>query len=157
MDCSPPGSSVHGISQARILEWVAISFSEGSSRPRIEPGSPILLLSTLFLSLNVHIFVKCFLSISNFLEEISSLSLSTVPLHFFALFTQEGFFSSLLSILWNPAFTWAYLSFSPLPLASLLFSAIFKASSDNHYVFLHFFFFQIVLIAVSCTKRTETA
>ena len=30
----PPGSSVHGISQARILEWVAISFSRGSSRPR---------------------------------------------------------------------------------------------------------------------------
>ena len=34
MDCSPPGSSVHGISQARILEWMAISFSRGSSRPR---------------------------------------------------------------------------------------------------------------------------
>ena len=34
MDCSPPGSAVHGISQARILEWVAISFSRGSSRPR---------------------------------------------------------------------------------------------------------------------------
>ena len=31
MDCSPPGSSVHGISQASILEWVAISFSKGSS------------------------------------------------------------------------------------------------------------------------------
>ena len=30
-DCSPPGSSVHGISQARILEWGAISFSRGSS------------------------------------------------------------------------------------------------------------------------------
>ena len=29
MDCSPPGSSVHGILQARILEWVAISFSGG--------------------------------------------------------------------------------------------------------------------------------
>ena len=29
MDCSPPGSSVHGILQARILEWVAISFSRG--------------------------------------------------------------------------------------------------------------------------------
>ena len=39
MDCSPPGSSVHGILQARILEWVAISFSRGSSRPRIEPRS----------------------------------------------------------------------------------------------------------------------
>ena len=34
MDCSPPGSSVHGISQARILEWVAISFSRASSQPR---------------------------------------------------------------------------------------------------------------------------
>ena len=34
MDCSPPGSSVHGIFQARILEWGAISFSRGTSRPR---------------------------------------------------------------------------------------------------------------------------
>ena len=33
MDCSPPGSSVHGLLQARILEWVAISFSRGSSQP----------------------------------------------------------------------------------------------------------------------------
>ena len=37
---SPPGSSVHGISQTRILERVAISFSRGSSRSRIEPKSP---------------------------------------------------------------------------------------------------------------------
>ena len=34
MDCSLPGSSVHGIFQARVLEWVAISFSRGSSQPR---------------------------------------------------------------------------------------------------------------------------
>ena len=34
MDCSMPGSSVHGIFQARILEWVAISSSMGSSSPR---------------------------------------------------------------------------------------------------------------------------
>ena len=34
MDCSPPGSSIHGILWARILEWVAISFSRGSSWPR---------------------------------------------------------------------------------------------------------------------------
>ena len=32
--CSQPGTSVHGILQERILEWVAISFSRGSSRPR---------------------------------------------------------------------------------------------------------------------------
>ena len=34
MDCSLPGSSVHGIFQARILGWVAISYSMGSSRPK---------------------------------------------------------------------------------------------------------------------------
>ena len=33
MDCSPPASSVHGILQARILVWVAISFSRGSTQP----------------------------------------------------------------------------------------------------------------------------
>ena len=34
MDCSPPGSSVHGILQARILEWIAIPFSRGSFQLR---------------------------------------------------------------------------------------------------------------------------
>ena len=34
MECSPPGSSVHGILQAKMLEWVAILFSRGSSQPR---------------------------------------------------------------------------------------------------------------------------
>ena len=34
MDCSPPGSSVFGILQARMLEWVAIPFFRGSSRPK---------------------------------------------------------------------------------------------------------------------------
>ena len=33
MDCSPPDSSVHGILQARILEWVAVSFSKRGSQP----------------------------------------------------------------------------------------------------------------------------
>ena len=42
MDCSPRGSSVHGILQARILEWIAISFSRGSSWPR--DGTRIYLL-----------------------------------------------------------------------------------------------------------------
>ena len=38
MDCSPPGSSVHGIPQASIVKWVAIPFSRGFS----QPGSPAL-------------------------------------------------------------------------------------------------------------------
>ena len=37
MDCSPPGSSVHGSFQARILEWVAIFYSRGYSQPRNIP------------------------------------------------------------------------------------------------------------------------
>ena len=36
MDCSLPGFSVHGILQARILEWAAIPFSRGSSQPRVQ-------------------------------------------------------------------------------------------------------------------------
>ena len=42
MDCSPPGSFIYGISQARILEWVAISFPEDLQDSRIEPVSPAL-------------------------------------------------------------------------------------------------------------------
>ena len=50
MDCSPPGSSVHRISQARTLEWVAISFFRKSSQPRIKPASPALQADSLPLS-----------------------------------------------------------------------------------------------------------
>ena len=60
MDCSLPGSSVHGILQGRVLQWVAIPFSRGSSQPRDQtqvsctagrflpsepPGKPLLILS----------------------------------------------------------------------------------------------------------------
>ena len=38
MDCNLPGSSVHGILQARILKWVAIPFSRASSQPRDQPA-----------------------------------------------------------------------------------------------------------------------
>ena len=83
--------------------------------------------------------MKCFLAISNFLEEISSLPYSSVLLCFFALITEEGF---LISPCYssNYVFKWIYLSFSPFLYASLLFSAICNASSDNHFVVLLFFF-----------------
>ena len=42
MDCSPPGSSVHGILQARIVEWVAIPFPRDLPDPGIKAGSPAL-------------------------------------------------------------------------------------------------------------------
>ena len=47
MVCSPPGFPVHGIFQARILEWVPIPFSGGSSNPGIEPRSPSLQMDAL--------------------------------------------------------------------------------------------------------------
>ena len=47
VDCSLPGSSVRGILQARILEWVAISFSRDLPDPGIEPGSPAFQADTL--------------------------------------------------------------------------------------------------------------
>ena len=59
MDYSPPGSSVLRILQARILEWVAIPFSRGSSQPGIEPRSPELQADSLAVeppeTLIVHI------------------------------------------------------------------------------------------------------
>ena len=59
-------------------------------------------------------------------------------------------FLFLLAVPWNSVFRWVYLSFSPLLFASLLFSAISQASSDNHFTILHFFFMGMVLITASC-------
>ena len=75
------------------------------------------------------------------------LLLSSISLHW----SLRKAFWSLLAILWNSTLKWVYLSFSTLPLASLLFSVICKASSDNHFAFLHFFFLGMVLIPVSYT------
>ena len=65
-------------------------------------------------------------------------------------------FLSLRAILWNPAFKWVYLSFSPLLFTSLLFTAMCKAFSDSHFALLHFFFLGMVLIPVSCTMSRSS-
>ena len=64
-------------------------------------------------------------------------------------------FLSLLASLWNSAFKWVYLSFSPLPVTSFLFTAICKTSSDNHFAFLHFFSLWMVLITVCKSKSNS--
>ena len=94
---------------------------------------------------SLSLCMKCSLGISNFLEEISSIFHSIVFLYFC---TAHLRFSYLLAIFWNSAFSCVYLSLSPLPLASLLFSPNYKASSDNHFAF---FFFGMVLITPSST------
>ena len=107
MDCSPPGSSIHGIFQARVLEWVAISFFRESYWPRDQT------------------------------------QVSCIAGRFFTSWaTREALF-------WNSVFNWMYLSLFPLLFTSLLFSTICKASSDNHFAVLLFFFFGMVLFATS--------
>ena len=103
-----------------------------------------------FLSFIVLIFAWNVPLVSlNFLEGISCLSHSVVFLYFFALITEEGFliflcYSLELCIQMSISFL------SSLPLASLLFSAICKASSDSHFPFFHFVFLGMILISASC-------
>ena len=56
MDCSLPGFSVHGISQARILEWVAIFSSRDLPDPRMESMSPALQQGSLH-KYNIHTYI----------------------------------------------------------------------------------------------------
>ena len=98
-----------------------------------------------------HLFMKCSFGISKFLEEnrVFPIQLfSSVSWHC----SLKKAFLSLLAILWNSVFNWIYLSLSSFPFASLPFLAIFKASSDNHFAFLHFFLFQMVLVTTSHTR-----
>ena len=97
--------------------------------------------------------MKCSLGISNFLEEISSLSHSIVSLYFFTLITEEGFLISPCYSL-ELCIKGVYLSLSLLLLASLLFTDICNISLDSHFAFMHFFFLEMVLISVSCSVQS---
>ena len=86
---------------------------------------------------------------------VSLISLKRSPVLHILLFSSISFhwslrkaFLSLLAILWNYAFKWVYLC-SSLPFTPLLFLAIYKASSDNHFAFLNFFFLGMILITAS--------
>ena len=71
---------------------------------------------------------------------------SSISLH---LLLRRAFLSLLYSL--ELCIQMDIFSFSPLPLACILFSVICKASLDNHFAFLHFFFLGMVLIPASCT------
>ena len=112
MDCSPPGSSVHRILQASILEWVAISFSKGSSQPRGRtqvsciagkffttepPGKPTTHTETVYFSGLSHHVLRCTLGDIwlNCLTPLSSEMLSTAlpVLSHWKAFRKERFFT----------------------------------------------------------------
>ena len=109
------------------------------------------MLGILFLSFIVTIFARnapwVFLIFLKSSLVFSILLFSSASLHC----SFKKALLSLLAVLWNSAFRWMYLSLSPLPLASLFFSAIYKASSDDHFALLHFFFLGMVFVTTSCT------
>ena len=126
MDCSLSGSSIYGIFQARVLEWIAISFSRGSSRPRNRtwvsriaadallsepPGKPPQSSLLLFYSKEINLF---------------------------ALITKEGFLISPCYSL-ELCIQMCISFFSFFAFHSSSFLSNFKASSDSHFAFLHFF------------------
>ena len=80
---------------------------------------------------------------------------SLLPLLLFSSFIKHCLLKkaslSSLAVLWNSVFNWMHVSLFPLLFASLRSSAICKASLDNHFAFLLFFFFGMVLFAISCT------
>ena len=90
-----------------------------------------------FCPLCAHLCMKCSLSISNFLEQISSLCHSVVFLYFFALSPRKSFLSLLailelcIQMLISFLFSFAFCFSS--------FTGIFKAFSDNYFAFLYFF------------------
>ena len=96
--------------------------------------------SILLLSFIVHIFAWNIPLVSLIFLKRSLvfhiLLFSSISLHW----SLRKAFLSLIAILWNSAFRWVYISFSSLLLASLLFSAICKTSSDNHFAFFAFLF-----------------
>ena len=122
MDYRLQGSSVHGIFQARVLEWVAISSSNAWKwKVKVKSLSRVRLLATPWTA--------AYGSSAHGIFQARVLEWGAIAF----------------------SIKWVYLSFSPLFFASLLFTAICKSSSDSHFAFLHFFSMGMILIPVSCT------
>ena len=120
-----------------MVIWVIKTFSVYSCQLLISSASirSIPFLAFILPIFALHISNFLIYIFSNFLEEISSLFHSifyffpSISLHW----SLRKAFLSLLASLWISAFRWVYLSFSPLLLASVLFTAICKASSDSQF------------------------
>ena len=132
--------------------WRSFLYSSSMYSCRLFLLSSASVRSILFLSFIVPIFAWKFPLVSLIFLQRSLV----FPFYCFPLFLcidhwgRIFFFLTLLNTLWNSAFKWLYLSFSPLLFASLLFTAICKASPESHFAFLHFFSMGMVLIPVSC-------
>ena len=112
------------------LSWLWRSFLYSSSMYSCH----LFLIFSAYITISVpywaHLCMKCSLGISNFLKRSLVFPILLFPSISFHWSLSKAFLS-LLAILWNSAFKWVYLSFSPLPFASLLFTVICKASPDR--------------------------
>ena len=86
MDCSLPASSIHGILQARTLEWVAIFFSRGSSRPRDQTQVSHIAGRHFSLWATREALCTTLALLIDFLQSVVQYSVSTLPLQSFILF-----------------------------------------------------------------------
>ena len=120
-----------------FLPPLLISFASVRSLPFLSFIEPIFAWNIPLISL---IFLKRSLV-------FPLLLFSSISLHW----SLRKAFLSLLAILWNSAFKWVYLSFSPLLFTSLLSQLFVRPPQTAILVFLHFFFLGMVLIPVSDT------
>ena len=105
--------SDHTIMIIRVVKIFFVQFFCVFSPPLLYILISSASVSTISVLYRAHLCMKCSLGIFNFLEEISSLFHSLVFLISLHSMLRKAFLS-LLSILWNSAFKWVYLSFSPL-------------------------------------------
>ena len=124
MACNLPDSSVHGIFQARILEWIAISFFRGSPQPR--DWTRVFCITGRFFTI---------WATGKFLLFLCIVHLRRPP------YLSLLFFGTLLQL---------GISF-PFSLAFHSSSLLSYSSSDNHLASLHFFFLWMILVTASCT------
>ena len=130
MDYSPPGSSVHGILQARILEWVAIPFSRGSSRLGLNWG--LLHCRQILYHLSHRGSPSNFLLAIYFTRTGTSFSFADILHHFF--FSLSFIFFSTCSIEYNPHMVFLCLKvFYWLPIIILCKKWVCKLKFELHF------------------------
>ena len=126
MDCSPPGFSVYGILQARILEWVAIPFSRGSYWPR--DRTQVSCIAGRFFTVWATREVQ-YMCINQFFSSCSSFSFNISVL----MLKPPWFFVVVVSPLHNLLFLQISITIEGLLAASTLFTSIMSshASATN--------------------------
>ena len=153
--------------------WTGLPFPspEDPPNPGIEPSSPVFQADSLLTELkwkplsasvrSIQFLSLLYPSLQEMIPwylKFSWRELYSIPLYCFPLYLCTDHWGRLyyLSLLFFGTLhsNGCIFPFSPLPSVSLLFSAICKASSDNHFAYFHLFFLGMVLITPSCTMYT---